>query len=410
MFCEPRGTYSEEGQIGKDCLRLKKIERSNNKKKTQMPNMEELISRISRKISEEKAGEIWLTKLDFDYAYGQIKLDDETKNLCIFTITRGEFTGYYRFLKGFYGLADIPTIFQERIDKTLEFKQPAWLHDIIIVTKRTIDKFEAEVKETMEKLEKAGYRLHPNKCEFFKPEAEWIGHRIDQNRIRPLQGKLEAITKIEKPKNEKELKSFLDAIQYLAKYIENLSAQTDILRKLLKKQNEWNWTQEHTEAFNNLKKLITHLPCLADYNPDNENILTTDASTKRLGATLSQKQKDGNLKPIGFAGRFLSDTEKKYAINELELLAVVWGLEQFRLYIYGNPNEILPDHQALEPLVKRNISNKTYSARLTRWLDRLAIFDINMKHIAGKHLTLTDCLRGTQLQSRYQLRTTTKNT
>ena len=173
------------------------------KRKAQMPNMEELISRISRKKSEQKEGEIWLTKLDFDYAYGQIKLDDETKNLCIFTITGGEFTGYYRFLKRFYGLADIPTIFQERIDKTLEFKHPAWLDDVIIVTKGTIDKHEAEVKETMEKLEKAGYRLHPNKCEFFKQEAKWIGHRIDQNGIRPLQNKLEAITKIEIPKNEK---------------------------------------------------------------------------------------------------------------------------------------------------------------------------------------------------------------
>ena len=77
----------------------------------------------------------------------------------------------------------------------------------------------------MEKLEKAGYRLHPNKCEFFKQETEWIGHRIDQYGIRPLQDKLKAITKIEIPKNEKELKSFLGAIQYLAKYIENLSAQ-----------------------------------------------------------------------------------------------------------------------------------------------------------------------------------------
>ena len=215
---------------------------------------------------------------------------------------------------------------------------------------------------------------------------------MDQNGIRPLQDKLGAITKIEIPKNEKELKSFLGAIQYLAKYIENLSAQTDILRKLLKKQNEWNWTQEHTEAFNNLKKLITQLPCLAHYNADKENILTTDASTKGLGATLWQKQKDGNLKPIGFASKFLSDTEKKYALNELELLAVVWGLENFRLYIYGKPIELLTDHQALEPLIKRNRSNKTYSARLTRWLDRLAHFDINIKHIAGKHLMLTDYL------------------
>ena len=55
------------------------------------------------------------------------------------------------------------------------------------------------------------------------------------------------------PKNEKELKSLLGAIQYLSKYIKNLSAQTDILRKLPKKQNEWIWTEEHTEAFNNLQ-------------------------------------------------------------------------------------------------------------------------------------------------------------
>ena len=85
-------------------------------------------------------------------------------------------------------------------------------------------------------------------------------HQINQDGIRPLQDKLEAITKINIPKNEKELKSFLGAIQYLSKYIKNLSAQTDIFRKLLKKQNEWIWTEEHTEAFNNLKKLITQLP------------------------------------------------------------------------------------------------------------------------------------------------------
>ena len=97
---------------------------------------------------------------------------------------------------------------------------------------------------------------------------------------------------------------------------------------------------------------------------------------QKLGATLWQKQKDASLNPVGFASIYLSDTEKKYAIKELELLAI----------------ELLTDQQALEPLIKRNRTNKTYSARLTRWLDRLAHFDINIKHIAGKHLALTDYL------------------
>ena len=357
-----------------------------------MPNMEELISRIYRKIANGPADEIWASKPDLDYAYGQLLLSREAQNLCIFAVTGGDFTGYYRFLKGFYGLADIPTIFQEKIDQTLQNKHPAWLDDIIIVTKGPKKQHKKELTEVLTRLENAGYRFSKNKSKFFKSEVEWIGHKIDQNGIRPLQDKLLAIKILKQPNNEKELKSFLGAIQYLSKYIDNLSAQTDSLRQLLKKDKDWLWTEDHTQAFENLKQKITEIPCLAHYNSDYRNIITTDASTKGLGATLWQEQPDGKLKPIGFASRFLLDTEKKYAINELELLAVVWGLEHFQLFIYGKPIKLLTDHQALEPFIKRNRSNKTYSARLNRWLDRLAPFIINVNHIAGKHLALTDYL------------------
>ena len=172
-----------------------------------------------------------------------------THNLCIFAVTGGDFTGYYRFLKGFYGLADIPTIFQEKIDQTLENKHPAWLDDIIIVTKGSKEQHKKELIEVLIRLENAGYRLSGNKSEFFKSEIEWIRHKIDQNGIRPLQDKLMAIKNLKQPNNEKELKSFLGAIQYLSKYIDNLSAQTDSLRQLLKKDNDWIWTEEHTAAF-----------------------------------------------------------------------------------------------------------------------------------------------------------------
>ena len=125
-FVSPAVITVKKDKSIKIALDSRKLNEVTIKRKAQMPNMEELISRISRKISEGKEGEILATKLDFDYAYGQIKLDENTKNLCIFTVTGGDFTGYYRFLKGFYRLADIPTIFQERIDTTLEHKNPAW--------------------------------------------------------------------------------------------------------------------------------------------------------------------------------------------------------------------------------------------------------------------------------------------
>ena len=78
-----------------------------------------------------------------------------------------------------------------------------------------MEKPEAEVRETMTKLEKAGYRLNPNKYEFFKTEIEWVGHKKTTKGIRLLQNKSDAKTEIDIPKIGKELKSFLGAIQHL---------------------------------------------------------------------------------------------------------------------------------------------------------------------------------------------------
>ena len=159
-----------------------------------------------------------------------------------------------------------------------------------------------------------------------------------------------------------------------------------------------------------MKQNITEIPRLARYSSNYPNVMTTDASTKCLVATHWQEQPDGTIKPIGFASRFFSDTKKIYAINELELLAVVCGLDHFHLNIYGKPNKLLTDHQALEPLIERNRSNKTYSAALTRWSDRLAHFSFNVNHIAGKHLALADYLSRNPSNHRKRMTHTKKTT
>ena len=68
--------------------------------------------------------------------------------------------------------------------------------------------------------------------------------------------------------------------------------------------------------------------------------------------------------------RFLYDTDREQAINVKDLFAVVWGLEHLRLNIYGKTKKMVIDHQHLELLIEHNRSNKSYNARLNRWLDR----------------------------------------
>ena len=69
-------------------------------------------SNISAKYTKSD-GEIWISTIDLDYAYGQAKLSEDESKHCVFSIIGGDFTGRYRFKKSFYGLSDIPTVFQE---------------------------------------------------------------------------------------------------------------------------------------------------------------------------------------------------------------------------------------------------------------------------------------------------------
>ena len=201
--------------------------------------------------------------------------------------------------------------------------------------------------------------------------------------MKPIKDKTEAITKLKAPENAKELKSFLGSVQHLSKFINNLSKRTDRMRRLLKKETSWEWTSEVNEDFENLKKEITESPCLAHFDPTKENYVTTEACNTGLEATFWQKEWE-IFRPI--ASRFLTDCERKHAINELELLGALWGLDYFRYYVYGKRVNLLTDHQALQHLLKTNWAHKQYSARLTRWLDRLSHFDVNVQHTAGKNI------------------------
>ena len=140
----------------KIALDSRKLNDSCIKMRPHMPNMEELLNQISVEITRDRTAQLFISKIDLDYAYGQMNLSDETSRQCVFALTGGNFSGYYRFKKGFYGLADIPTIFQEKIDRTLEYCTPAWLDDIIVVTRGNKQDHEKKLFDILNKLEKAG--------------------------------------------------------------------------------------------------------------------------------------------------------------------------------------------------------------------------------------------------------------
>ena len=228
----------------------------------------------------------------------------------------------------------MPKIFQGKIDGSLEHCTTAWFDDIIVVTRGDRTQQEKNVR-CVEKLEKTWYRASGRKSEFFQNKIKWLAHGIDKNGTKPNQEKSKPFwiwnTRIVKNTT----KSFLGAIQFMPKFLPRLSGRTDKILKVLKKNTECKWETGQENDFKMIKKVVTEEPGVAFYAKNKDYIVTTDASKTGLGVTSRQTQTDGELKTIAFGSRFLNNSDSKYSIGELEILAAVCRPEKLRFFLYG---------------------------------------------------------------------------
>ena len=199
---------------------------------------------------------------------------------------------------------------------------------------------------------------------------------------------------LQPPQSLKQLRSFMDILNHLSRFIPNLQKHTEPLRPSLKADNKQKfiWIEEANNAFKKTLELIANITKMHHYDATKQCRINCDASHKELGAALEQELEPDKWVPIAFTSKFLNAAEQKYSTNELELLAVVWSCEFFRNYLLGNQFQILTDHKAIVTALTENWGNKTYQSRLTRWADRMLPFEYTISHIAGAKIGMADYL------------------
>ena len=106
------------------------------------------------------------------------------------------------------------------------------------------------------------------------------------------------------------------------------------------------------------------------------------ASPVGLGAILSQKNPSTNqTQIIAYASRSLTEVESHYSQIEREALRIVYGIEHFHLYLYGNAFKVITDHKPLETIFANPKCRS--SARLERWCLRLQDYNFTVKYQPG---------------------------
>jgi len=156
---------------------------------------------------------------------------------------------------------------------------------------------------------------------------------------------------------------------------------------LTRKDVPFNWTEEHQNSFDQLKRSLSKEPLHVYPDFSQPFIVACDASTKAVEAVLSQIR-EGEERPVAYCSRQLNSAETKYSVTELELLAFLFATKQFRCYLYGRKFIVHTDHRALKWLL--NLQDP--SSRHTRWAIKLSEYDFTVEHRLGTKMRHADAL------------------
>ena len=178
------------------------------------------------------------------------------------------------------------------------------------------------MEKILKKLDVSNVALKLRKYEIAKTECQWLGFRIWECGITPIVRKTQAIEDLKTPKSGKQLKSLMGSLHSLHKFLPKLAELSAPLRPVLGQNNDFVWTPVCENALQQLKSLVEKIVDLRHFDIHRESRITCDASHDGLGAVLEKYCASG-WHPISFASRYLNPAEKKYATNELEILAVV---------------------------------------------------------------------------------------
>ena len=176
-------------------------------------------------------------------------------------------------------------------------------------------------------------------------------------------------------------------INYLGKFLPQLSDVSEPLRNLTKEQNQFIWSKVHQDAFNKLTQLISEPPLLRYYDLEEEVTIESDASDYGLGAVLLQAGR-----PVAFASRTMTETERRYSQIEKECLALMFGCTRFDHHLHGRENiTAVTDHKPLEKTILAKSINSA-PKRLQRMMLRLQKYRLNIVYKKGTQMYISDHL------------------
>ena len=363
------------------CLDPKDLNKAIQRHHYPLPTIEDIATRLH--------GAKVFTIVDVKNGFWHVALDEQSSYLTTFHTPFGR----YRWKRMPFGICSAPEIFQRKMHEITEGLQGVEVvaDDFLAVGRgETLDEANRDHDKNLDALlqrcEKRGVQLNPDKIKLRVSEVPFIGHRATSEGLCVDPAKVQAIRDMPVPQSVAAVQRLLGLAQYLSKFLPHLADVTKPLRALTQKETAWVWEEPQQKAFEDLKTLASSAPVLRYYNIQDEVTLQCDASQSGLGVALLQKGQ-----PVAYASRALTSAETRYTQIEKELLAIVYDCEHFEPYVYGREVvHVESDHKPLEMIVLKSLDSAP--KRLQRMLLQLQKYNLKVKYKKGENMYLADTL------------------
>uniref|UniRef100_A0A2N9HHR4 Uncharacterized protein n=1 Tax=Fagus sylvatica TaxID=28930 RepID=A0A2N9HHR4_FAGSY len=185
--------------------------------------------------------------------------------------------------------------------------------------------------------------------------------------------KVQAIRSMPAPKTEKEIRSFLGRINYVARFIAQLTATCEPLFKLLRKDVKIKWTEDCQRAFDKIKEYLLNPPILVPPTPGRPLILYLTVQEASMGCMLGQQDETGKKEQaIYYLSKKFTEPETRYLLVEKMCCALAWASKKLRQYMLYYTTWLV---SRMDP-IKYIFEKPALTGKIARWQVLLSKFDI----------------------------------
>jgi hypothetical protein len=329
---------------------------------------------VAETLINASAGYKMLSFMDGNTGYNQIFMAPEDIHKTAFRVPGA--VGLFEYVVMAFGLKNAGATYQRAMNYMF--------HDLIgklveiyiddVVVKSTLAKGHiGDLRRVLERSRTFGLRMNPKNCAFGVSAGQFLGFLVHKRGIEIGLKSQEAVKTMVPPTMKKELQQLIGKINFVRRFISNLSGRIEPFMELvkIKTNDEFCWGAEQQQVFEEIKEYLSKPPVLVPPQHGKPFYVYLSVGATSIASVIIQVQ-DGKERVVFYLSRRMLDAETRYPEIEKLCLCLFFTCTKLRHILLSAETIVI----CKSDVIKHMLSAPVLKGRLVKWMFTLSEFDV----------------------------------